>query len=168
LNRKRAKQSLFLSKQPNRYAEESTDRISLSNTTIIKMVDEKLHQTIEKENTQKIPPMKGILLPWNPRIKDTLWEDNLLSGESYPESHIIGLLGSITFNFGMVVEDHGSSKGVMLDLQPYNKTINTKGTTIVLSNSLDKRYGSLNKATFDRQRQFTSQGFQEIKQLLEN
>jgi hypothetical protein len=69
----------------------------------------------------------------------------------------------MTFNFGMVVEDHRSSKGVILDLQPYNKTISTKGTTIVLSNSLDKRYKSLNKATFDRQRQFTLQGFQEIK-----
>src|ERR1700678_4053542 len=68
----------------------------------------------------------------------------------------------------MVVEDHQSSKGVILDSQPNNKTISTKGTTIVLSNSLDKRYGSLNKATLDRQRQFTSRGFQEIKQLLKN
>jgi hypothetical protein len=65
------------------------------------------------------------------------------------------------------MEDHRSSRGVLLDLQPYNKTIGTKGTTIVSSNSLDKRYESLNKTifNFDRQRQLTLQGFQEIKQL---
>jgi hypothetical protein len=101
---------------------------------IIKTVDEKLHRSIEEENTQKIPPMKGILLPWHPQMKDTLRDDNLFYDESCPESCIIDLLGSIAFGFRMVVEDHRSSTGVILvDLQPYNKTIGTKRTTIVSS-----------------------------------
>jgi hypothetical protein len=150
LNRKQAKQNLFLSRRPNCYEEESTNRILLSDEMIIKTVDEKLHRLIEEENTQKIPPMKGILLPWHPQMKDTLRDDNLFYDESCPESCIIDLLGSIAFGFRMVVEDHRSSTGVILvylqpynktvvvDLQPYNKTIGTKRTTIVSSNSLDK------------------------------
>jgi predicted RNA binding protein with dsRBD fold (UPF0201 family) len=94
-------------------------------------------------------------------------QNRLFYNERYPKSRIMNLLGSMAFDFGMVVEDHQSLKGVILNLQPYNKMINSKRTTIVLSNSLDKRYGSLNKPIFDRQRQITSQRCQEIKRLLE-
>src|ERR1700678_3613648 len=55
-----------------------------------------------------------ILLPQNPQVEDTLREDSLSYNERYPESRIINLLRSIAFNFGMVVEDHQSSKGVIL------------------------------------------------------
>jgi hypothetical protein len=167
LNKEQAKQSLVLTKRPNQYTEESADnqnRIFLPDETSFKTVDEKLYKLIGEEHNQKIrvqnifdAPMKGILLPWNPQLEDLLQED-------YPGSRILNPLESIAFDFGMVMEDHQSSKGVILDLQPDNKTmINIKGTTIVLSNSLDKRYGSLNKPIFDRQRQFTLQKCQEIK-----
>ena len=49
---------------------------------------------------------------------------------------IVNLLQSITFGCRMVVEFHGSSKGVILNLdsEPY-KTTNAKGTTI--TNDMD-------------------------------
>jgi hypothetical protein len=116
------------------------------------------NQSIEEEDDQKTlvlnifcTPM--ILLPRNPQLKDTLRGDSLSYDERYPESRIINLLGSIAFNFGMVVEDHQSSRGVILGFTTQQK---------------DKRYGPLDKATFDRQRQITSLGFLEIKQPLEN
>src|SRR5271168_2062439 len=116
------------------------------------------NQSIEEEDDQKTlvlnifcTPM--ILLPRNPQVKDTLREDSLSYDERYPESRIINLLRSIAFNFGMVVEDHQSSRGVILGFTTQQK---------------DKRYGPLDKATFDRQRQITSLGFLEIKQPLEN
>src|SRR6202522_4396996 len=94
-----------------------------------------------------------ILLPQNPQVEDTLREDSLSYNERYPESRIINLLRSIAFNVGMVVEDHQSSRGVILGFTTQQK---------------DKRYGPLDKATFDRQRQITSLGFLEIKRPLEN
>src|ERR1700678_3245336 len=109
------------------------------------------NQSIEEEDDQKTlvlnifcTPM--ILLPRNPQLKDTLQEDN-------PESRIINLLRSIAFNFGMVVEDHQSSKGVILGFTTQQK---------------DKRYGPLDKGTFDRQRQITLLRFLEIRRPLEN
>ena len=74
-NRKQARQSLFLSEQPNRHMEEGTDnhdRILLPGETIIETVDGKLYRSIGEENNQEIPvqnvfdtPIEGILLPWN-------------------------------------------------------------------------------------------------------
>src|SRR6202522_1675897 len=110
------------------------------------------NQSIEEEDDQKTlvlnifcTPM--ILLPRNPQLKDTLREDSLSCDERYPESRIINLLRSIAFNFGMVVVDHRSSRGVILGFTTQQK---------------DKRYGPLDKVTFDRQRQITSLGFLEI------
>ena len=37
-----------------------------------------------------------------------------------------------------VVEDHGSMEGVILDLEPYNETMDTKRTTTILLDSLNK------------------------------
>src|SRR5271168_2446021 len=116
------------------------------------------NQSIGEEDDQKTlvlnifcTPM--ILLPRNPQLEDTLRENSLSYNERYPESRIMNLLRSIAFNFGMVVEDHQSSRGVILGFTTQQK---------------DKRYGPLDKATFDRQRQITSLGFLEIKQPLEN
>jgi hypothetical protein len=74
-------------------------------------------------------------------------------------------LQSISFASEMVVEDHKSLKGVILDLEPYNKTIDAKETTLL--NSLNKQYGLLDKAIPDRRPQSASHEFQELKQLLE-
>src|ERR1700678_4368763 len=59
LNGKQARQSLFLSGQPNYYTKRNTDGI-LSDETIIETVDEKSYGSIEEKNIQQ-----GILLPWN-------------------------------------------------------------------------------------------------------
>src|ERR1700678_2235609 len=63
-----------------------------------------------------------ILLPWNPRLENTPREDSLFYDGRYPKSRIVNLLRSTAFNFGMVVEDHQSMKGVILDLQPNKRT----------------------------------------------
>src|SRR5271168_2705073 len=83
LNGKQARQRLFLSRQPDRYAAENTDnqnKILLPNETTIKTIDEKAYRSIEDKNNQESPvqnvfdtPTKGILLPWNLQREDNLW-----------------------------------------------------------------------------------------------
>ena len=97
LNEKQAKRSLFLTERPGHYTEEDNQGILVQNVFNA--------------------PLGGILLPWNPRLEDTLQEDSLFHDESCPKSRIINLLKSITFDFGMVMEDHGSTKGVILGIQ---------------------------------------------------
>ena len=58
------------------------------------------------------------------------------------------------FDSIMVIVDHGSMKGVILE--PCHKTINAMGTAEILLNSLYKRYGLLDKAISDRGPQFAS------------
>jgi hypothetical protein len=48
-------------------------------------------------------------------LENTPREDSLFYDGRYPKSRIVNLLRSTAFNFGMVVEDHQSMKGVILD-----------------------------------------------------
>src|SRR6202522_534648 len=112
LNRNQARQSLFLSGQPDRYLAESTDNqdeILLPGETIIKTVDEKVYRSIKEGNYRGIPvwnifdaPTRGILLPWNLRMS---WKKDL-------GIHLGLLLTDLSrpLNSGMVVEDHGSTE----------------------------------------------------------
>jgi Chromo (CHRromatin Organisation MOdifier) domain len=68
------------------------------------------------------------------------------------------------FDSILVVVDHGSTKGVILE--PCNKTIDAMGTAKILLNSLYKRFGLPDKAISDRGPQFASQAFQELGRLL--
>jgi transposase InsO family protein len=68
------------------------------------------------------------------------------------------------FDSIMVVVDHGSSKGVILE--PCHKTIDAAGTAKILLDSLYKRYGLPDKAISDRGPQFASHVFRELGRLL--
>ena len=68
------------------------------------------------------------------------------------------------FDSIMVMVDHGSTKGVILE--PCNKTIDTTGTRMILLNLVYQRYGLPDKGISDRGLQFTSQAFRELGQLL--
>src|SRR6202522_219023 len=122
LNGKQARQSLFLLEQPDRYMTENADNqndILLPSETTIKTVDEKIYRSIEDENNQESPvqnvfdtPTKGILLPWDLQRKNNLW--------FYIEAFSIGIPpGPLLMDLlkplgvGTVVEDHGSTKGVI-------------------------------------------------------
>jgi hypothetical protein len=65
----------------------------------------------------------------------------------HPKSLIVTLLKTVTFGSNMVMEDHRSSKGVILDLdsEPYNETTNAKGTTI--TNDMDYLTNQLGSKT---------------------
>src|SRR6202522_4489129 len=100
LNGKQARQSLFLSGQPDRYLAESTDnqdKILLPGETIIKTVAQNIFDA----------PTRGILLPWN---LQTSWigENNLLfyiaafNVGIHPGPLLIDLLQPLTSG----VEDH--------------------------------------------------------------
>ena len=102
---------------------DNQSKVLLPGKMIIKTVDEKIYRLIEEENNQERPiqnvfdtPMKGILLPWNLR---TSWkrEDNLLF---YSEAFSLGIPpGPLLMDLlkplgvGTVVEDHGSTEGVI-------------------------------------------------------
>ena len=73
---------------------------------------------------------------------------------------ITNLLTSEGFDSIMVMVDHGSTKGVILE--PYNKTIDTTGTRTILLNTVYRRYGLPDKSISDRGPQFTSQAFREL------
>src|SRR6202522_2359988 len=147
LNEKQARQSLFLSGQPDRYLAESTDnqdKILLPGETIIKMVAQNIFDA----------PTRGILLPWN---LQTSWigENNLLfyiaafNVGIHPGPLLINLLQPLTS--GMVVEDHEPTEGVILGfLETY-----TNRTTTVLC-SLNKLYGLPDKSTSNQKLQFVS------------
>ena len=64
----------------------------------------------------------------------------------------------------MVMIDHGSTKGIILE--PCHKTIDALGTAEIILNSLYKRYGLPDKAISDRRPQFTSRVFKELGKLL--
>src|ERR1700678_1842021 len=164
LNRNRARQSLFLSGQPDRYLAESTDnqdKILLPGESIIKTVGEKVYRSIKEENYRGIPvrnifdaPTRGILLPWN---LQTSWkgENSLLfyiaafNVGIHPGPLLIDLLQPLTS--GMVVEDHEPTEGVILGfLETY-----TNRTTTVLC-SLNKQYGLPDKPTSNQRLQFVS------------
>src|ERR1700678_153198 len=164
LNEKQARQSLFLSGQPDQYLVESTDdqdKILLPGETIIKTVGEKVYRSITEEYYRGIPaqnifdaPTRGILLPCNLR---TTWigENNLLFHIAafnvgiHPGPLLINLLQPLTS--GMVVEDHEPTEGVILGfLETY-----TNRTTTVLC-SLNKLYGLPDKSTSNQRLQVVS------------
>src|ERR1700678_4525892 len=147
LNGKQARQSLFLSGQPDRYLAESTDnqdKILLPGETIIKTVARNIFDA----------PTRGILLPWNLQMS---WkgENKLLfyiaafNVGIHPGSLLIDLLQPLTS--GMVVEDHEPTEGVILGfLETY-----TNRTTTVLC-SLNKLYGLPDKSTSNQRLQVVS------------
>src|ERR1700678_1018127 len=110
------------------------------------MINEEAYKSTRKDNNQGIlvrnifaAPMKGILWPWN---LQTLWkkEDDLLFCIAafwlgvHPKPLLMDLLRPL--NSGMVVEDHESTEGVILEfLETY-----TDGTTTILLGTLNKQY----------------------------
>jgi hypothetical protein len=103
---------------------------------------EKLYKSIAKKDTQDIPiqntfatPRKGTLLPWTSRMKHWRIGNNLLFHEErHPRSLIMNLLKYVAFGSRVVMEDHRSNEGVILEiLESYND-----GTTTIL---LNKQYG---------------------------
>ena len=64
----------------------------------------------------------------------------------------------------MVMVDHGSTKGIILE--PCHKTIDALGTAEIILNSLYKRYGLPDKAISDHGPQFASRVFKELGKLL--
>ena len=68
------------------------------------------------------------------------------------------------FDSIMVVVDHGSTKGVILE--PCTKTIDTTGTGTILLNTVYRRYRLPDKSISDRGPQFASQAFRELGRLL--
>ena len=64
----------------------------------------------------------------------------------------------------MVMVDHGSTKGIILE--PCHKTIDALGTAEIILNSLYKRYGLPDKAISNRGPQFASRVFKELGKLL--
>jgi hypothetical protein len=67
------------------------------------------------------------------------------------------------FDSILVVVDHRSSKGVILE--PCHKTIDAMGTASILLNSLYRRYGLPDKAISDRGPQFAAHVFKELGRL---
>src|SRR6202522_1315160 len=114
LNEKQARQSLFLSGQPNYYTKRNTDnqnRILLSGKMIIETVDEESYGSIGEKNI-----LEGILLPWNlqttwKRGNNPLFYIVALGLGILPRPLLMDLLKSLSV--GTVVEDHGSTEGVI-------------------------------------------------------
>ena len=77
---------------------------------------------------------------------------------------ITDLPPSDRFDSIMVVVDHGSTKGVILEL--CNKTITAEQTGTILLNSLYKHFSLPDKAISDRGPQFASHAFRELGRLL--
>src|SRR5271168_4028728 len=138
LNGKQARQSLFLSGQPDRYLAERTDnqdKILLPGETIIKTVVRNIFDA----------PIRGILLPWNLQTSYIA----AFNVGIHPGPLLINLLQPLTS--GMVVEDHEPTEGVILGfLETY-----TNRTTTVLC-SLNKLYGLPDKSTSNQRLQFVS------------
>src|ERR1700678_2937352 len=136
LNRKQARQSLFLSERPNRYTDtDNHNRILLPGETAIEKVDKSI-----------------VLLPWNLR---TPWkrENNLLfciAAFNFgipPEPLLIDLLESL--GSGMVMEDQGSTERVISRIlrisEPYND-----GTTEIPDKSISDRKPQLASHKFEQ------------------
>src|SRR6202522_687850 len=177
LNGKQARQSLFLLEQPDRYMMENTDnqnKILLPSETTIKTVDGEVYRSIEDENNQESPvqnvfdtPTKGMLLPWNLR---TSWkrEDNLLF---YIEAFSLGIPpGPLLKNLlkplgvGTVVEDHGSTEGVISRIPEISEPYRGETTTIPLG-TLNKRYELSDKSTFDQRTHFVLHKYEQLPGL---
>ena len=73
----------------------------------IKAVDEELYELIGTQNIQDVPMQNG-------------------DRRKHPKSLVMAHLKIMAFGSNMVLEDHKSSKGVILDLdsEPYNETMN--------------------------------------------
>src|ERR1700678_368620 len=135
---------------------DNQNKVLLPNEMIIETVDGKLCRSIGNENSQEIwvqnvfdTPMGGMLLSWN---LQTTWRkrNNLLfyimafNFGITPGPLLMDLLKTLTS--GMVMEDHGSTRGVILGIsEPYND-----GTTTILLGTLSKRYELSDKLISDR------------------
>src|ERR1700678_1351766 len=177
LNGKQARQSLFLLEQPDQYMTENADnqnKILLPSETTIKTVDEEAYRSIEDENNEESPvqnvfdtPTKGMLLPWNLRMS---WkrEDNLLF---YIEAFSLGipprplLLNQLKpLGVGTVVEDHGSTEGVISRIPEISEPYRGETTTIPLG-ILNKQYELSDKSTFDRRTHFVLHKYEQLPGL---
>src|SRR6202522_3790604 len=175
LNGKQARQSLFLLEQPDQYMTENADnqnKILLPSKTTIKTVDEEAYRSIEDKNYEESPvqnvfdtPTKGMLLPWN---LQTSWKrkDNLLfyiEAFSIPPGPL--LLNQLKpLGVGTVVEDHGSTEGVISRIPKISEPYRGKTTTIPLG-TLNKRYELSDKSTFDQRTHFVLHKYEQLPGL---
>src|SRR6202522_452058 len=144
--------------------------ILLPSETTIKTVDEKVYRSIEDENNQESPvqnvfdtPTKGILLPWNLKREDNLW--------FYIEAFSIGIPpGPLLMDLlkplgvGAVVEDHGSTEGVITRIPGISEPYKGETTTIPLG-TLNKRYELSDKSTFDQRTHFVLHKYEQLPGL---
>src|SRR6202522_2156030 len=144
LNGKRTKQNLFLSNQPDRYMGENTDNqdgLLSSNGTLVRTIDEKLYKLIEENgNMQNIfyAPMEGILLPWDPLTPRRRGNNLLFYVKTFDLGIHPGPLSMDLLQFlktRMVMEDHGSTAGVISRILKIPEPHNDGTTTISLDTS---------------------------------
>src|SRR6202522_2577239 len=139
LNGKQARQSLFLLEQPDRYMTENADNqndILLPSKTTIK--------TVEEKNVFDTPT-KGILLPWNLQRENNLWfYIEAFSIGIPPGPLLMDLLKSL--GVGTVVEDHGSTEGVISRIPGISEPYKGETTTIPLG-TLKKQNELSDKST---------------------
>src|ERR1700678_1384991 len=153
---------------------DNQNKILLPRETTIKTIDEEVYGSIEDENNQESPvqnvfdtPTKGMLLPWNLR---TSWkrEDNLLfyiaafSLGIPPGPLLINLLRPV--GVGTVVEDHGSTEGVISRIPVISEPYRGETTTIPLG-TLNKRYELSDKSTFDQRTHFVLHKYEQLTGL---
>src|ERR1700678_398698 len=157
LNGKRTRQNLFLSNQPDRYTGENTDNqdgLLSPNGMLVRTIDEKLYKLIEENgNVQNIfyAPMEGILLPWNPLTPRRRGNNLLFYVMTFDLGIHPGPLSMDLLQFlktRMVMEDHGSTAGVISRIlkipEPYND-----GITTISLDTLRKRYELSDKSISD-------------------
>jgi hypothetical protein len=171
LNGKWTRQNLFLSNQPDRYTGKNTDnqdRLLLPDGMLIKTIGEKLYKLIEEDgNVHNIfyAPKEGILLPWNPqtprrRGNNLLFYVITFDFGIHPGPLSMDLLQSLRSR--MVMEDHGSTAGVISRISKISEPYNDRTTTILLDTSR-KRYELSNKSISDQR---THSVLHKSKQLL--
>src|ERR1700678_2265194 len=157
LNGKRTRQNLFLSNQPDRYTGENTDNqdgLLSPNGTLVRTIDEKLYKLIEENGSvQNIfyAPMEGILLPWNPLMPRRRGNNLLFYVMTFDLGIHPGPLSMDLLQFlktRVVMEDHGSTAGVISRIlkipEPYND-----GITTISLDTLRKRYELSDKSISD-------------------
>src|SRR6202522_1513375 len=154
LNGKQARQSLFLLEQPDRYMTENTDnqnKILLLRETTIKTVDEEVYRSIEDENNQESPVQNVFDTP-----------TKAFSFGIPPGPLLINLLRPV--GVGTVVEDHGSTEGVISRIPVISEPYRGETTTIPLG-TLNKRYELSDKSTFDQRTHFVLHKYEQLPGL---
>src|ERR1700678_1400469 len=171
LNGKQARQSLFWLEQPDQYMTENADnqnKTLLPSKTTIKTVDEEAYRSIEDESpVQNVfdTPKIGMLLPWNLRTSWKRKDDLLFYIEAFsipPEPLLLNQLKPL--GVGTVVEDHGSTEGVISRIPEISEPYRGKTTTIPLG-TLNKRYELSDKSTFNQRTHFVLHKYEQLPGL---